>query len=64
MFSSPMIGELATTRRADLIAAADAELLAQQARHGRRAGRDQARSTPAGRGRRLWLRTTTQPTQS
>ena len=42
MFTSPMIGELATTRRTDLIAAADAERLAQQARHARRARRDHA----------------------
>jgi len=61
MFTSPMIGELAATRRTDLIAAADAERLAEQARHARRA---QARSTPAGRVRRIWLRTTTQPAHS
>ena len=35
MFTSPMIGELATTRRTELIAAADAERLAQ--RHATRA---------------------------
>ena len=62
MFTSPMIGELATTRRTELIAAADAERLAQQARHARRAR--QARSTTAGRVRRIWLRTTTQPAHS
>lgn len=61
MFTSPMIGELAATRRTDLIAVADAERLAQQARHAPRA---QARSTPAGRVRRIWLRTTTRPAES
>jgi hypothetical protein len=64
MFTSPMIGELATTRRTDWIAVADAERLAQQARHARRARRDQARSTTTGRVRRIWLRTTTQPAPS
>jgi len=64
MFTSPMIGELAATRRTELIAAADAERLAQQARHARRARRDQARSTTTGRVRRIWLRTTTQPAHS
>jgi hypothetical protein len=64
MFTNPIIAEMATARRTDLIAAADAERLAQQARHARRVRRDQARSTTAGRVRRIWLRTTTQPAQS
>ena len=64
MFTSPMIGELAATRRTDLIAVADAERLAQQARHARRARRHPARSTTAGRVRRIWLRTTTRPAES
>jgi hypothetical protein len=63
MFTSPMIGELAATRRTDLIAVADAERLAQQARRARRARRP-ARSTTAGRVRRIWLRTTTRPAES
>jgi hypothetical protein len=64
MFTSPMIGELATARHSDLIATAAAERLARQARHARRVHRDQARSTKAGRVRRIWLRTTTQPAHS
>ena len=63
MFTNPIIGEMATARRTDLIAAADAERLARQARQARRAARDdQARS--AGRFRRTRLRTTTQPAQT
>ena len=62
MFTNPIIGEMATARRTDLIAAADAERIARQARQGRRARRDQARS--AGRSRRTRLRTTTQPAQT
>ena len=64
MFTNPMIGDVAATRRADLISVADAERLAQQARHARRARRDPARSTTAGRVRRIWLRTTTRPAES
>lgn len=58
MFTNPMIGEVAATRRTDLIAAADAQRLA---RHAGRARRDRGGSTTGGRIRRTWLRTTTQP---
>ena len=58
MFTSPMSGDLAAARRTHLIAVADADRLARQAR---RARRDQGRSATTGRIRRTWLRPTTQP---
>ena len=64
MFTSPMIGEVATTRRTDLIAIADAERLARQARQARHASRNYGGSISGGRIRRTWLRTTTQPART
>ena len=61
MFTNSMIGELATTRHTDLIAAADAERRARQARQARRTRRDQGGSASGGHVRRFSLRTTTQP---
>jgi hypothetical protein len=61
MFTSPMIGELADSQRTELFAIAYTKRLTQEACHARRA---QARSTTAGRVRRIWLRTTTQPAHS
>jgi hypothetical protein len=61
MLSSLMSGELVAIRHAELVAAAEAERLALQAR---RARRDERRSTPASRVRRTWVRTTTQPART
>jgi hypothetical protein len=61
MLTSLMSGELAATRQAELIAAAEAERLALQVR---RARRDERRSTAATRVRRTWVRTTAQPART
>ena len=58
MVTSLMSDELVASRRAELIAAAEAERLVLRVR---RARRDERRSATAARVRRTWLRTATQP---
>ena len=64
MYSSQISADLNATRHADLIAAADRARLARLARRARAARRTEHRPAMAALGRRGWLHTATQLTQT